>query len=149
MTRIKELKTIFISQKNFIDSNKELFKNNDKIQEELAIREVEQQIIDQICPNPDTMSYEQLLELEENVGSVSKGLSKIQIEQIPLVPFREVLYGDNTSCIICMENFCENELVKKLFCGHIFHKDCIEKWLSNQKTCPFCKEECGYKFLIF
>ena len=33
----------------------------------------EQDIIDQLFPNPDKMTYEQLLELKENVGSVSKG----------------------------------------------------------------------------
>ena len=33
-------------------------------------------MIDQICPNPDNMTYEQLLELQEKIGYVSKGLSE-------------------------------------------------------------------------
>ena len=32
--------------------------------------------IDQICPNPDNMTYEQLLELQEKIGYVSKGLKE-------------------------------------------------------------------------
>ncbi len=32
--------------------------------------------IDEICPNPDNMTYEQLLELQEKIGYVSKGLSE-------------------------------------------------------------------------
>ena len=35
-------------------------------------------IIDQLYPNPDNMTYEQLLELEEKMGYVSKGLIKEQ-----------------------------------------------------------------------
>jgi len=32
-------------------------------------------LIDQIYPNPDNMTYEQLLELQEKIGYVSRGLS--------------------------------------------------------------------------
>ena len=39
---------------------------------------IEQDIIDQLYPDPDKMTYKQLLELEENVCSVSKGLTKNQ-----------------------------------------------------------------------
>ena len=41
--------------------------------------DIESDIIDQLYPNPDNMTYEQLLALEEQVGSVSKGLSKSDI----------------------------------------------------------------------
>lgn len=41
--------------------------------------DIEADIIDQLYPNPDNMTYEQLLALEEQVGSVSKGLSKADI----------------------------------------------------------------------
>jgi hypothetical protein len=114
----------------------------EKYEEELAIKAVEQQIMDELCPNPDRMSYEQLLELEEGVGIVNKGLSKDKIDKIPNKPFRKALFDDNIQCIICMDGFNENELVKQLNCGHIFHGDCIDHWLEQQKTCPFCKNEC-------
>ena len=40
---------------------------------------LEEDIINQLYPNPDNMTYEQLLALEEQVGSVSKGLTKNEI----------------------------------------------------------------------
>jgi len=43
------------------------------------MRHIEQQMINEICPNPDTMTYEQLMELEEKMGSVCKGFSKQEI----------------------------------------------------------------------
>ena len=114
----------------------------EKSEEEYALKAVEQQIMDEICPNPDKMSYEQLLQLEEQVGNVNKGLSKEKIKNIPEKPFHKALFDDNLECIICMENFEENEKVKQLYCGHIFHGDCIDKWLEKEKKCPFCKAEC-------
>ena len=114
----------------------------EKSEEEYALKAVEQQIMDEICPNPDKMSYEQLLQLEEQVGSVNKGLSKEKIKNIPEKPFHKALFDDNLECIICMENFEENEKVKQLYCGHIFHGHCIDKWLEKEKKCPFCKAEC-------
>ena len=106
----------------------------EKSEEEYALKAVEQQIMDEICPNPDKMSYEQLLQLEEQVGSVNKGLSKEKIKNIPEKPFHKALFDDNLECIICMENFEENEKVKQLYCGHIFHGDCIDKWLEIRRS---------------
>ena len=51
----------------------------------------EQDKIDQLYPNPAKMTYEQLLELKENVGSVSKGLTKKQIKKISKI----IIYNKN------------------------------------------------------
>lgn len=48
--------------------------------EDDPITEYEDHLINEICPNPDRMTYEQLLELEEKVGKVSKGLTQKEIE---------------------------------------------------------------------
>jgi len=146
-TKIKSLRKQYEHYKralhrSFFDENNENNVLKEKMEEEFALRMVEQQIMDEICPNPDKMSYEQLLQLEENVGSVNKGMSKDKIKEIPMKPYHKALFEDNCQCIICMENFSENELVKQLPCGHIFHGDCIDHWLSQQKNCPFCKAEC-------
>ena len=156
---LKELHNLFIHNYNKINSLRKKYSHykrylekaiyaedestlKEKMEEEMALKAVEQQIMNEICPNPDQMSYEQLLQLEEEVGNVNKGLSKEKINEIPSKPFHMALFEDNSQCIICMENFNENELVKQLLCGHIFHGDCIDHWLTQQKNCPFCKAEC-------
>ena len=116
---------------------------DDKFQEQMAINAVDQQIIDELYPNPDSMSYEQLLQLEDNMGNVNKGLSKKQFDKLPFVKYDKNKYSENYQCIICMEEFQKNEKVKLLPCGHIFHDNCIKEWLMKQKTCPFCKSEIG------
>jgi hypothetical protein len=112
-------------------------------QEELVIKAVEQQIIDDLCPNPDAMTYEQLLDLEDNVGKVNRGLNIEQFDKLPIKKYRKEKFKGNYQCIICMEEFIEKEKVKLLPCGHIFHINCIKQWLIKEKNCPFCKSEIG------
>jgi hypothetical protein len=116
---------------------------DDGYKEELAIKAVEQQIIDDLCPNPDAMTYEQLLDLEDNVGKVNRGLNIEQFDKLPIKKYRKEKFKGNYQCIICMEEFIEKEKVKLLPCGHIFHINCIKQWLIKEKNCPFCKSEIG------
>lgn len=44
------------------------------------VREVEDMIINELYPNPDSMTYEQLLEFQDNLGYVDKGFTKNEIE---------------------------------------------------------------------
>jgi len=44
------------------------------------------------------------------------------------------------SCIICMENYRENETVVEMPCDkrHCFHENCIMTWLEKANKCPMC-----------
>ena len=44
-------------------------------------------------------------------------------------------------CIICLEEFCPDEHVCVIKCGHIYHTTCIYSWFLKKKTCPLCNEE--------
>ena len=50
--------------------------------------------------------------------------------------------GGENSCSICLENFLvgRSEAIK-LPCSHLFHGDCIIKWLGKSKYCPLCRFE--------
>lgn len=45
-------------------------------------------------------------------------------------------------CYICYEPFEESHTVYRLPCGghHIFHKHCIDKWVTINSTCPYCRD---------
>jgi hypothetical protein len=40
-------------------------------------------------------------------------------------------------CSICYENITNNASI--LECKHIYHRECIDKWLVDNSTCPYCR----------
>ena len=47
----------------------------------------------------------------------------------------------NDACSICMENIIDERLNVKTKCGHTFHKECIDRWVSfNNNICPNCRK---------
>lgn len=50
---------------------------------------------------------------------------------------KENLYNLD-ECIICISETVSADELCILKCNHTYHKICIDKWLSKQKTCPIC-----------
>ena len=47
-----------------------------------------------------------------------------------------------TECAICLEQFKGIDIIKAFCkCEHIFHKDCLKKWLKRSNLCPLCKHD--------
>uniref|UniRef100_A0A1A8S0W1 Ring finger protein 103 n=1 Tax=Nothobranchius rachovii TaxID=451742 RepID=A0A1A8S0W1_9TELE len=45
-----------------------------------------------------------------------------------------------SECVVCLENFMEEELLMGLPCGHAFHQQCIVVWLAaGRHCCPVCR----------
>lgn len=59
------------------------------------INEYEQGIINEIYPDIDNMSSEQIMELQEKLGYVSKGLSKQKIQSIKSVSYDPKIFGNS------------------------------------------------------
>ena len=45
-------------------------------------------------------------------------------------------------CVICFVDYEEDDKIVTLPCAtqHMFHEECITKWLKSNNTCPLCKE---------
>ena len=54
----------------------------------------------------------------------------------------------NIACSICLESFVLTSDIHTTRCGHVFHYDCIRKWLESEiqqvgiENCPQCREKC-------
>uniref|UniRef100_H3B9B5 RING-type E3 ubiquitin transferase n=1 Tax=Latimeria chalumnae TaxID=7897 RepID=H3B9B5_LATCH len=41
-------------------------------------------------------------------------------------------------CAICLEEFIEGQDLRIITCFHEFHKECVDPWLLQHRTCPLC-----------
>ncbi|KAI3728190.1 hypothetical protein L6452_16822 [Arctium lappa] len=58
-----------------------------------------------------------------------------------------VLSGEDAVCCICLAKYANNDELRGLPCSHFFHKDCVDKWLKINASCPLCKSEVGESVL--
>jgi len=122
----------------FNEINKPYNNNND----------VDQETINNLCPDVDNMTYEELLALEEKMGNVKKGFSEKEKYNLPVVVYSKKWFKNQDNCVICLNDFQEKEKVMKLGCDHIFHVDCMKDWLENNKKCPLCKKDIKICFTV-
>ncbi|XP_068328522.1 E3 ubiquitin-protein ligase BIG BROTHER-like [Pyrus communis] len=95
--------------------------------------------------DPDNMTYEELLDLGEAVGTQSRGLSD---ELISLLPSSKYKCGNfflrkksGERCVICQMRYKRGDRQITLPCKHVYHNECISKWLGINKVCPVCNLE--------
>ncbi|KAJ6924666.1 E3 ubiquitin-protein ligase [Populus alba x Populus x berolinensis] len=58
-----------------------------------------------------------------------------------------VISGEDAVCCICLAKFANNDELRELPCSHFFHKECVDKWLKINASCPLCKSEVGESLL--
>ena len=51
------------------------------------------------------------------------------------------LNSNKSFCSICQDNIISFSICREMTCGHIFHQECIDKWLEKNKKCPICRFE--------
>jgi len=90
-------------------------------------------------------------EAENNENGLTQGennnIEKI-IETLPTSILKKKIENSSIQCIICMEDFKEGDKVSTLPCFHVFHTNCIDKWLLKTHTCPICKFKVTMNSLI-
>ena len=75
----------------------------------------------------------------------TKRLFEVLVEK----PFNEETFTGVQECSICLDLFDSQTTrsVTPLPCStlHVFHTDCIKKWLLTEHKCPLCKEHISYE----
>ena len=90
-----------------------------------------------------TMTYEELVRLQEQIGSVSTGLTPEQINSLKVRSLPGTPVSDPnflSRCQICLEDWKKEEKVRDLPCTHFFHVQCLDTWLGHKNSCPLCRQ---------
>ncbi|EPY83853.1 hypothetical protein CB1_000523001 [Camelus ferus] len=75
--------------------------------------------------------------LNEDDDDQPRGLTKEQIDNLAMRSF-----GENDAlktCSVCITEYTEGNKLRKLPCSHEYHVHCIDRWLSENSTCPICR----------
>ncbi|KAI9097592.1 hypothetical protein K1719_025363 [Acacia pycnantha] len=100
----------------------------------------------------DNMSYEELLALEERMGTVSTALTEEALSEclkrsiFQPTPsddddneISKITISDVIKCSICQDEYVVGDELGGLKCEHGYHVACIQQWLRLKNWCPICK----------
>ncbi|NWT29091.1 RNF6 ligase, partial [Cardinalis cardinalis] len=71
-----------------------------------------------------------------------RGLTKEQIDNLSTRNYGDVHTENEWSktCSVCINEYATGNKLRQLPCTHEFHIHCIDRWLSENSTCPICRQ---------
>ncbi|CAB9529766.1 protein ligase RNF126 [Seminavis robusta] len=102
-----------------------------------TVQEITQDLIYQICL--------QLDEVNPDVKSENwKMLAPLEIEKLELFCYdvnnTAAMGCEDTNCLVCQQEYQNEESLRKLRCGHCFHQQCVDPWILKHDFCPVCRK---------
>lgn len=143
---------------NYLQNNQDQFSEEDLAALQAAMDEEQNQhaveinaeVEDALDDEDNVDSYEFMLRLGERMGDVKTErwthVAQQKIDSLPIVEFdpkklsmKNDVNDCDVKCLVCQEDYCKGEHMRKLPCGHCFHKECVDQWLLSKDICPYCR----------
>ncbi|CAL9698006.1 unnamed protein product [Knipowitschia caucasica] len=79
---------------------------------------------------------------DEEEDEHPRGLTKEQIDNLVTRTYGQAsLEGEmGRACSVCINEYAQGNKLRRLPCTHEFHIHCIDRWLSENNTCPICRQ---------
>ncbi|XP_066476815.1 E3 ubiquitin-protein ligase RNF6 isoform X2 [Tiliqua scincoides] len=81
--------------------------------------------------------------LDEDANDHFRGLTKDQIDNLSTRNYGNVSAEEgeiSKTCSVCINEYVAGNKLRQLPCMHEFHFHCIDRWLSENSTCPICRQ---------
>lgn len=98
----------------------------------------------------EPFSYDVMLRLGESIGDVKKERwNLVASSEIAKLEEFKFLAQDaegkdendcSVKCLVCQFAYEQEETLKRLPCGHVFHSVCVAQWLKDNDICPYCRQ---------
>ncbi|GFO46841.1 RING finger protein 44 [Plakobranchus ocellatus] len=111
---------------------------SDNDNQRLAVFEFTDEDIFRVTVNETTR------QIPDDHSSPDNGLSEDKIQEFPTREFSrsaERSGSDQTSCVVCISDYENKQLLRMLPCFHEFHVECVDEWLKTHRTCPVCRHD--------
>ena len=98
--------------------------------------------------NYDENSEEEENEEEENeeeenndlhIFKLKKDKFILNLNEFQYKHIKKYTKNKEKKCPICLLKYKGPDIIKEFPCNHIYHKNCILKWLKKSNICPLCK----------
>ena len=97
------------------------------------------------------LSYDALLNLGERIGDVrterwalvaQKHIDRLPVETYDAAAAQSVSHNDDSEvkCLVCQHEYADQERLRRLPCGHVFHAECVDEWLTTHDSCLYCRK---------
>lgn len=146
-THLRNIRQALQNQEGDINSLNARFRSLRQIQERLNFVQRQERMAD----NLDSL-FETFLLINAFSNNNLQGLRLSEFEKLPIFLYgvddhlkneNDIDYEESSTrklCSICLEDYKINDLVKRLYCGHQFHEDCLREWTRKKINCPICKK---------
>lgn len=65
-----------------------------------------------------------------------------QLRHVSVTRADKIAYcQDKTECLICTNRLIEGTSITQMPCKHVYHTECLVKWLQTTCSCPACRYE--------
>ena len=135
------------------DDNEEEEEEDDDDDDEEEINDNNNQINNLINDESNEDNYDENSEEEENeeeeneeeenndlhIFKLKKDKFILNLNEFQYKHIKKYTKNKEKKCPICLLKYKGPDIIKEFPCNHIYHKNCILKWLKKSNICPLCK----------
>ncbi|XP_039056295.1 uncharacterized protein LOC120199191 isoform X1 [Hibiscus syriacus] len=80
-----------------------------------------------------------------SIGSVPAPNEVVDSLPVKVYKSQKLKNDETVQCFICLGEYEQGDIIRRLPCTHEFHRTCIDKWLKEiHRVCPLCRGDvCG------